>query len=598
MLDSRGRVALARRNMMRDLQGAPGDPAASALAAAYTALDRGQVQHARELAHAVLIDVQGVDLHLEARVLACLAHCDRLGSKLRRASEASRRAAQIFEQLGDVNGEAGALTTLAHVSMLLGRNDAAVEASLLCVRLCAAQAPQPQAVLANNALGLAYSWSGDHDRADASLEQAVAVARGCAPPVSIYQPRLNQIWVEASRLLDERYQTGRMHSLARLTRLVAECDELERAGQAVSVLPGLQFMRLTIAHASNGLLLVWKGDPAAARVALAHARAALSPEPTWLDAFAHWLAAEIAWAEHDFAQAEALLIEMRDLALAVEHEQFACRAHLLLSQLFEVQGKEAAARREHRALRQRERRVVAESLASREAVVAWQLGARQIERHLQQALVASKQFERWSLEDALTGIANRRHFEHELNARLRSAAARDAAVSVAMVDVDKFKSVNDRFTHRVGDRVLKTVAALMASQMRGGDLPARWAGDEFVILFGDTTEAMAEQLGERLRLSVAAFDWESIAPGLRVTISVGLSQARPGDTAESVLHRSDESMYLTKPVGPDAMPPRAGPGPKLPFEDRSGPQDRRQPVDRTGTVTPQRQPPPAQLRGE
>ncbi len=573
---------------MRDLQGSSGEPTAIALASAYAALDQGHVQRARELAHAVLVNAQSVDLHLEARVLSCLAHCDRLGSRLRRASETSRRAAQIFEQLGDVNGEASALTTLAHVSMLLGRNDTAVEAALLCVRLCGTQAPRPQAVLANNSLGLAYSWSGDHDRADAALEQAVAAARGCVPPVSIYQPRLNQIWVEASRLLDERYQTGGMQSLARLAKLVAECDELERAGQAVSVLPGLQFMRLPIAHASAGLLFVWQGDPAAARTALAKARAALSPEPTWLDAFAQWLAAEIAWAENDFAEAEALLVDMRDLALAVEHEQLACRAQLLLAQLFEVQGKASSARREHRALRQRERRVVAENLVSRESVVAWQLSARQIERHLQQALVASRQFERWSLEDALTGIANRRHFEHALSARLRVAGSSDAAVSVAMVDIDQFKSVNDRFTHRVGDRVLKTVAAIMASQMRESDLPARWAGDEFVILFGDTTEALAEQLGERLRTSVAAFDWESIAPGLRVTISVGLSQARPGDTAESVLHRSDESMYLSKPGGFDALPPRAGPGPKLPFDDRSALQDRRHSVDRNGTTAAQR----------
>ena len=134
----------------------------------------------------------------------------------------------------------------------------------------------------------------------------------------------------------------------------------------------------------------------------------------------------------------------------------------------------------------------------------------------------SKQFERWSFEDALTGIANRRCFEIAPAERLRQATASGMAVSVAMVDVDQFKSVNDRFTHRVGDRVLKTVAAILASQMREGDLPARWAGDEFVILFCDTPEAAAQQLCGRIRISVAAFDWESVAPGLRVTISIGL----------------------------------------------------------------------------
>jgi diguanylate cyclase (GGDEF)-like protein len=117
-----------------------------------------------------------------------------------------------------------------------------------------------------------------------------------------------------------------------------------------------------------------------------------------------------------------------------------------------------------------------------------------------------------------------------------------------MVDVDKFKSVNDRFTHSVGDRVLKTVAALMASQVRDGDLPARWAGDEFVILFPDTTEDEARPVCERIRAAVSGFDWESIAPGLRLSVSLGLGEAREGDTIESALHRSDASMYSVKPT--------------------------------------------------
>jgi diguanylate cyclase (GGDEF)-like protein len=96
--------------------------------------------------------------------------------------------------------------------------------------------------------------------------------------------------------------------------------------------------------------------------------------------------------------------------------------------------------------------------------------------------------------------------------------------------------------------VLKTVAALMASQVRDGDLPARWAGDEFVILFPDTTEDEARPVCERIRAAVSGFDWESIAPGLRLSVSLGLGEAREGDTIESALHRSDASMYSVKPT--------------------------------------------------
>ncbi|MEP6874257.1 MAG: GGDEF domain-containing protein [Burkholderiales bacterium] len=519
------------------------------LDAAYAALEQGNALQARDIAQSVLAAAKATDTHLEARALACLAHCDRVSSRLRRASDTSRRAAQLFAQVGDTQGEANALTTLAHVCMLLGRNDEAVEAALLCVRLCDMKVPQPQTVLAHNCLGLAFSWSGDHDRADESLEMAIQVAHRCVPAVSIFQPRLNQVWVEASRLLDERYQTGSMKSLKRMERLAHECAQLVHAGQGQPVLPGLQAMARTIWLSSAGLLAAWQGDLTAGRAAVESAARSLSDSMTWLDSFVRWVAAELAWAQQNWALAEEELIEMREMALAVEHEQLARRAHLLLAQVFELQGKDDEARREHRALRRRERRVLAEGANIRESVVSWQLGARQSERHLRQALVASKQFERWSLEDALTGIANRRHFEKSLAERLPAAAVADRPLAVAMVDIDKFKSVNDRFTHRVGDRVLKIVAAVMASQVRENDLPARWAGDEFVILFDDATEQMARQICGRIQAAVAEFDWESVAPGLRMSVSIGLSEARAGDSPESVLHRSDESMYGIKPIG-------------------------------------------------
>jgi diguanylate cyclase (GGDEF)-like protein len=535
-----------------------GDSPDSALEAAHVALRAGQVEAAREQAHAVLMRAKGAEPQREARALACLAHCDRIGSRLRRASEAARRAEQLFEELGDVRGEADALITLAHVCMLLGRNDEAVESALLAVRLCDMQAAHPLAVLAHNCLGLAYSWSGDHDRADASLDRAVAIAQRCEPAVSIYQPRLNQVWVEASRLLDERFQSGVVKSLARLEHLAQECRDLEQAGLAWHVLPGMQSMGRTIALASTALLEIWRNDRDSADRAIDAAAASLPEVTTWLHAFVRWCVAEQAWAREDWGRAESELTAMREIALSVEHEQLACRAHLLLIQLFEQQGRYPEAGREIRALRRRERRVLAEGMGSREALVSWRLDARLSERHLQQALMAARQFERWSLEDALTGIANRRHFEQALTQRLAARGATEQALAVAMIDVDQFKSVNDRFTHRVGDRVLKTVAGLLSEHVRESDLPARWAGDEFVILFGDAGQAQARFVCQRIGAAVAAFDWDSIAPGLRLTVSIGLADAREGDSAETLLHRSDESMYRLKPSAtvPGAAPAR------------------------------------------
>lgn len=526
--------------------GAPFDTPDGLLAAAHRALENGQVQQAHDLAVTALSMARDVNPRLEARALAALAHCDRISSRLRLATEAARRAAHLFEQLGDTQGEAGALTTLAYVCILLGRNDEAVEAALLSVRLCEAKSPQPQSVLAYNCLGITYSWSGDHDRADAALETSIQIAQRCVPAATIYQPLLNQVWVEASRLLDERFQTGAMKSLLRLESLAATCRELEASGRAVSLVPGLHAMGQVISNASWALMEAWQGNTIAAEASVVKATQSLAKDATWLDAFVRWAAAEIAWANRDWEKTQVELEAMRTLALSVEHEQLACRAHLLLAQVFELQGRQEDALRENRALRRREQRVVVDSLVSREALVSWRLDARQSQRHLQQALMVSKQFERWSLEDALTGIANRRSFENALEQRLEVQAATGRPLTVALVDVDRFKLVNDRFTHQVGDRVLKTVAALMGSAVREQDLSARWAGDEFVILFDNTSKAVAIEVCVNVQAAVSEFDWGAIAPGLQVSVSIGLSEAQPGDTHETVIHRSDQSMYLAK----------------------------------------------------
>jgi diguanylate cyclase (GGDEF)-like protein len=538
------RSALKSRYPKLPVRTAAGDESSETLALAYRSLENGQVQEARELAQSVLIAAKaGSEPHFEARALACLAHCDRVSSRLRRASETSRKAVQLFERLGDVEGEIMALNTLAHVSLLLGRNDEAVEAALLCGRLCDLQAPQPQAVFASNCLGLAHCWSSNFERAKSALETAIQIAGQCHPPVSTYQSRLNLALVEAARLVDERYQTASMKDLGRLSRLVEDFQRVEIAVDGVTVTPTLTPVGGTVGLVLAALAACWQNriDDAGQKAELAVR--SLSGTVTWLDALAHWVVAEVAWAKREWRTAESALHEMRGQALAAEHEQLACVAHLLLAQLYEQQGKHESARLEHRSLRMRERRMSSDSLISREAVVTSRLRERQSERHLQQALAASKQFERWSLEDSLTGIANRRFFEQTLAKRLES----DVPVALAMIDVDQFKAINDTFSHQVGDRALQTVASLLTAAVRENDLPARLAGDEFVVLFEDAGSELATQICQRIRAAVIGFDWETIAQGLRVSVSIGVAVAAKGDTADTLLKRSDLSMYADKP---------------------------------------------------
>ena len=522
----------------------------AALDVAHLALDAGELQRAKGVAQAVLAAAKSrADVYVEALSLSCLANCERVASRLRRASDASRRAVHLFQRLGAVEEETLALTTLAHLSMLLGRNGEAVETALLCVRLCDLQVPRPQSVLAYNCLGISYSWSGNFALAHAALATAVEVASRCIPEVSAYQPKVNQAWVEAARLVDARYYSERLPSTQKLGQLVMSYRQLENSGNATCVVPGLLFVGKALSHILAGLCRCWQQDIDGARSEAEFANVWLrrgNAGTTWLDAVACWLRAEIAWAESDWYAAETCLYEMRDIASRGEHEQLACMAHRLIAQVFELQGKHKRALQEHRSLRRREQRICAESLASREVVVGWQLGARKSEQNVEHLLVASKQFERWSLEDSLTGIANRRCFEQKLVERLQTSITTGQPLSVAMIDVDQFKAVNDRFTHLVGDKVLKVLAEIVSLQLREVDLLARLAGDEFAVLIDGADSQVSLQICERIHAAVALFDWEAIAVGLLVTVSIGVSQAGEGDTGESLLHRSDQLMYKVK----------------------------------------------------
>lgn len=524
-----------------------GDTAEQTLASAYAALERGDAKDARELAQSLLIAARsGGDRSRQAQALMCLAQCDRIGSRLRRATETARRAAQIFESVGDAAGEAGALGLLSQLCILLGRADEAYESALLSLRLSEADIASPQLVVAHLTLGLASCGAGNFARARQCLETALVVAADCVPPVDSLQLRLSLAWVEALRLVDERYRTGAMAELDRMARLVEELGRSGSAEPGVVSMAGLASTARTISCVLSALIAIWQGRLDDAGRAITVAERSLLGTVTWLDALVAWGVAELAWARSDWRSAEKVLTEMKRLALTAEYEQLACTALQLMVQVLEAQGKGEAVRGAHRELRALERRLVTESLEGRLAVVDWRLEARRSERSLEAALLASKRFEKWSLEDALTGLSNRRHAEQVLADRLGAAARSGRVLTVAMVDVDKFKRINDQFSHAVGDTVLKALGVIMSSHVREHDLAARWAGDEFVILFADARASVAHQACVRMQQAIAAFDWEAIAPGLFVSVSIGLSEAGAGDSIDDLLGRSDDRMYESK----------------------------------------------------
>ena len=137
---------------------------------------------------------------------------------------------------------------------------------------------------------------------------------------------------------------------------------------------------------------------------------------------------------------------------------------------------------------------------------------------------------RHALEDPLTGLGNRRSAERRLGATRLGIEP----LSLAVVDVDRFKAVNDEASHTNGDAVLRRVADLLREHSRTGDEVYRWAGDEFLVVLPTATQAQAVVVMERLRSAVASADWSDLQVSEPVTVSIGLATAPVGDDGSSV----------------------------------------------------------------
>lgn len=151
-----------------------------------------------------------------------------------------------------------------------------------------------------------------------------------------------------------------------------------------------------------------------------------------------------------------------------------------------------------------------------------------------------------SVTDCLTDSYNRRYFTQKLEEEIERARRNGNTFSLIMLDIDHFKSINDRFGHNAGDLVLKNIVELIKNRIRKIDILARWGGEEFVILLLDTTIKNAVRLAEELRESLSRMD----IPGVgRVTASFGVSTYCSGDTADTLVNKADKMMYEAKAAG-------------------------------------------------
>ncbi|PWK07948.1 GGDEF domain-containing protein [Tumebacillus permanentifrigoris] len=174
----------------------------------------------------------------------------------------------------------------------------------------------------------------------------------------------------------------------------------------------------------------------------------------------------------------------------------------------------------------------------------------ELEARVYNVISRARQFESMAFRDGLTGVFNRRYFDHQLLLELEWSIRDDEAISLAFIDIDNFKAINDSYGHQSGDMVLQGLAKILQSNLRPTDLLARYGGEEFVVLMprteGDQAKLVIERVLSVVRSETVASTTEN---QFRITFSSGIAEWRLGMSHAEMLRRADEAMYQAKLEG-------------------------------------------------
>jgi len=524
------------------------------------ALERGDASAARQLTE--LLSASGGlddDPTAQAAVLLRLAYCDLAESRVGSAHAAALEAARALRESGAWTGEVDALALCARTASVLGRGVEAVETALLATRLADDLPGGPWTARAHTSLGFACGWGREFGQAQEAFEMAAGVAERHGDAIAQLEVTVTRAWFCAVEYCDAERPVAMHKRFAELLRRI-EQQSGAVTGATRTLTPGATASLSASKGLVGGLLSLWSGRTDAARDALASADSGLSAVG-WTLAAQSWLAAELALEGSNLDVASMHATRMAALASQVEHLPLKCLGHRVASAIFLRQGHMELALKEQREQLACERAMRSHDLEGREQVAALHVATRRGGAAIRELTEKSMRFEKWAYEDTLTGIANLRRFNQRLAEWSAASDSGGKPLCVALFDADRFKAINDNFGFEAGNQALRGIAAEMAAHVRATDLPARWGGDEFAILFRDTDRPTAEQVALRIQQAVEQRDWSSVAKGLKVTVSVGVTEARAGDGKVDIVARSAASMKAQKAARKQAeveqlVPPR------------------------------------------
>ncbi len=504
------------------------------------------------------------EMRRRATVLTLLAHhyprMGHLTAGVRCASEAQGLA----ERLSDDRLLADALTSqcFVHAQLLLGREALALGMRAVAAARRAGDATREAWAL--NRLAVAYANLENPQQACICTEQALKIATHAAAAEARFASQNNLAYYWLKRLDDARADgdaAGITEALAQARTAAEQASALARSSRSPFQIA------VAVSNLVNALL----------------AGGALQEALPLLDEFGHLVhdnGYDALAAEADVQRAIFLhlngdshrAVRMLEALLHTPTELLPPLRRLMIRSLHEIhkacgQHREALVRLEELvALDRRNQRdnlrLQTEVLLIRDEVEQAQAradsaadDARRAREHA--AYLESEQqrlreyamaLDRAAHEDVLTGLHNRRHAEYALPLLIEGARVAGQVISVAALDVDHFKSINDNHGHAVGDAVLQQLARLLQQRLRSADLVARIGGEEFIAVLVGTAPRQAVEVCERLRQAVAGHDWSAITPGLAVRISVGIAGGLPPQSLD-LLQQADEALYAAKRGG-------------------------------------------------
>ena len=173
----------------------------------------------------------------------------------------------------------------------------------------------------------------------------------------------------------------------------------------------------------------------------------------------------------------------------------------------------------------------------------------QARRELKRAQAVAKELERIAAYDSLSGLLNRRSLFSRIGIEIERSMRLDVPLTGLMIDIDRFKSINDNFGHQCGDLVLREIGGRLSAGLRKYDYAGRYGGEEFFVVLSNSNEEQSLRIGERFRHDIAECRFECGGENIGITVSIGVAQYRPGESQESWIERADRAMYQAKQAG-------------------------------------------------